>query len=316
MPSPRNQKPRLIRRLRMPQLELLAAMARTSTLSAAAQEVNLTQSAASRLLGALSSDLNMRLFERRSRGLTPTAAGRALLERAARLVADIDRAQQELEAIDSGLAGTISIGAGVSSCYVMIPAALTLLMKAAPRILVTVREGTMDELLSGLHVGEIDFLVGRFSNNLYSPDLMTYDLYQPPVVAVCGPNHPWARRRSLDWAELLEEPWILPEADTAMRSALEMIFRSHGRRADNCFLESSSIQTNVAMLRESRLIWILSSDVARYFQDLGALRILKVPELSAPGAFVLAHLRTQPLSPAAQKAAQCFFRAAGSKSQL
>ena len=124
MKSPRKRKTRLLSRLRPSQLELLAAMERTETLSAAAREVNLTQPAASRLLRTLASDLNISLFERVGRTLKPTAAGRTLVRRAAGLIADIDRTQQELEAIDGGLIGAASIGAGVSSCYVIVPRAL------------------------------------------------------------------------------------------------------------------------------------------------------------------------------------------------
>ena len=64
MKGPRKPKARLLSRLRMSQLELLAAMQRTETLSAAAREVNLTQPAASRLLRTLACDLNIHLFER------------------------------------------------------------------------------------------------------------------------------------------------------------------------------------------------------------------------------------------------------------
>jgi DNA-binding transcriptional LysR family regulator len=98
-------------RLRMSQIELLAAMERSTTLSAAARDVCLTQPAASRLLNALAADLGMALFERVGRTLKPTAAGQALVRKAAEFVADLDRTQSDLEAIDEGLIGTTSIGA-------------------------------------------------------------------------------------------------------------------------------------------------------------------------------------------------------------
>src|ERR1700712_1708138 len=196
MKSPHKRKTRLLSRLRPSQLELLAAMERTETLSAAAREVNLTQPAASRLLRTLASDLNIRLFERVGRTLKPTAAGRTLVRRAAGLIADIDRTQQELEAIDGGLIGTASIGTGVSSCYVIVPRALSLLLTEAPRINVTVREGPMDELLTRLHTGHIDTPVGRFSSHIQNADIVTRELYRPAVRAVCGPNHPLAKKRA------------------------------------------------------------------------------------------------------------------------
>lgn len=310
MKSSRMRRKRLISRLRLSQLELLAAMDRAETLSAAAQEVNLTQPAASRLLRELASDLNVVLFERIGRALQPTAAGCALIRKAVAFVADLDRTQQEIEAIDGGLIGTVRIGAGVSSCYVIVPAALQLLMDQSSQIAVTVREGPMNELLARLRTGQIDLLVGRFTRDQDMSDIKMQDLYRPNVVAVCGVSHPLASRRSLQWDDLYEQPWIFPEAGTPMRSAIESHFRKQKRRPTGALVESSSIQANVALLNTAHLVWVLSLDVAKYFADLGALHILKVEQLRAPGAFVLAQLDGRILPPAAEKLADCL-RAAG-----
>ena len=309
----RKPKTRLLSRLRLSQLDLLAAMGRTQTLSAAAREVNITQPAASRLLRTLASDLDIRLFERVGRTLKPTAAGRTLVRKAVELVADIDRTQNELEAIDGGLIGAASIGAGVSSCYVIVPRALTMLLAEAPRMTVTVREGPMDELLAKLHTGQIDLLVGQFVSSIQYPDITSQELYRPAIRAVCGPNHPLGKKRTTTWNDLINQPWILPEDGTAMRSAVEALFRKQRRRPERCLVESSSIQTNVALMKNSDLIWMLSADVAEYFFSLGALRMPNVPALPAPGAFVMAHLRGRSLSPAAVRLSACLARAARTK---
>src|ERR1700733_629876 len=310
MPSSKMPRKPLISRLRLSQLELLAAMDRTDTLSAAAREANLAQPAASRLLRELASNLRVVLFERVGRTLQPTAAGRALIRRAVGLLAELDRTQDEVEAIHGGLIGTVRLGAGVSSCYVVVPTALKLLMEQSSEIAVSIREGAMDELLGRLRTGQIDLVVGRFGREQDLSDIQTEDLYRPNVVAVCGVKHPLASRRSLDWDQLYEQPWIFPEAGTAMRSAIESQFRKNRRRPTKALVESSSIQANVALLNSSRLVWVLSSDVATYFARLGALHVLKVEQLPAPGAFVLARLSDRRLSPAAAKLADCL-RSAG-----
>ena len=310
MKSPKTRRKHLISRLRLSQLELLAAMDRTETLSAAAREVNLTQPAASRLLRELSCDLHVVLFERIGRALRPTAAGRVLIRKAVGFIADLDRTQQEIEAIDGGLIGTVSVGAGVSSCYVIVPTALKLLMDDSSQIAVSLCEGPMDELLARLRAGQIDLLVGRFGRDQDMSDIKTQDLYRPSVVAVCGIRHPLVSRRSLQWDDLYEHPWIFLEAGTAMRSAVEAHFRKQRRRPIRALVESSSIQANVALLTTSQLIWVLSLDVAKYFAELGAVHILKLEPLPAPGAFVLARLNGRVLSPAAQKLADCL-RTAG-----
>jgi DNA-binding transcriptional LysR family regulator len=301
----RLQKKRLISRLRPSQLELLAAMDRTETLSAAAREVNLSQPAASRLLRELSSDLKVALFERVGRSLHPTAAGKALIRNAVSLIADLDRTQQEIEAIRGGLIGAVSIGSGVSSCYVLIPAALGLLLKTSPRISVTIKEGPMDDLLAKLRAGQIDILVGRFRPEEHTSDIKTEDLYCPNVRAVCGRDNPLAARQSITWDDLCGQSWILPESGTAMRAAIEGQFRKQRRRPAHAFIESSSIQANVALLNSSNLVWVLSSDVAMYFSNLSLLHVLNVPELAAPSAFVMAYLKSRTLSPGAEHLAHC-----------
>lgn len=168
----------------------------------------------------------------------------------------------------------------------------------------------MDELLARLRTGQIDLLVGRFARDQDMSDLKTQDLYRPNVVAVCGVKHPLVSRRSLEWDDLYEQPWIFPEAGTPMRSAIELHFRKQKHRPARAVVESSSIQANVALLKTSHLIWVLSFDVAKYFADLGALQILKVPQLPAPGAFVLAQLNGRILPPAAERLADCL-RTAG-----
>jgi len=76
----RTQRNLLRNRLRMSQIELLAAMERSPTLSAAARDVNLTQPAGSRLLNTLATDLGIPLFELEGRSLKATAAGHALVD--------------------------------------------------------------------------------------------------------------------------------------------------------------------------------------------------------------------------------------------
>jgi DNA-binding transcriptional LysR family regulator len=299
----------LRRAIRLAQLELLAAMEVEPTLTAAARATRLAQPAASRLLNVLSQDLGVELFERSGRTLRPTAAGRALLSRATRFMADLDRIDGELEAIDRGLVGSASLGTGVASSYVVVPRAVNLMLKAQPRITVTVREGAMAELLAKLREGSIDLLVGRVDHS-GNHDLIIEDLYDPAMAIVCGQQHRLARKRKLDWPEILDQQWILPESGTPMRSAVEALFHRHGRRPDECLIESSSIQFNVGLLNSHELLWVLSADIAAYFQRLRVLQVLNLPLMTGPSPFVLVYPRDRRLSPAAERLADCLKDAA------
>lgn len=300
----------LRRRVRLRQLELLAALEHAPTLSQAAREVRLSQPAASKLLGTLAEDLSIELFERAGRTLRPTAAGRALIRHAASLVGNLDRAQADLDAIADGLVGVTAIGAGVGACYVLVPRALSLLLEQAPGIAVTLREGPMEEMFSMLRDGRLDMVVGRVDSALVDRDFVLDELYDPPIHIVAGPGHPLARAGTVTWTTLAEQEWILPQEGTPMRAGIERIFQRVRRRPARCMFESSSIQTNVSLLNARHMLWVLSADISAYFEQLGLLSILPVESLRGPAALSAVRLRDRSLSPPAARLMDCMRAAA------
>jgi DNA-binding transcriptional LysR family regulator len=300
----------LRRRIRLRQLELLAALEHAPTLSAAAREVRLSQPAASKLLGALSDDLAIDLFEKAGRSLRPTAAGRALIRHAANLVGNLDRAQADIEAIESGLSGTVAVGAGIGACYVLMPRALSLLLDQAPDIVVTMREGAMEEHFAMLRDGRLDLVVGRVEPALVDREFALDELYDPAINIVAGPQHPLVRMRPVNWAKLAEQDWILPQEGTPMRAGIERIFRRVKRRPSRCMIESSSIQTNVSLMNARDMLWVLSEDIAAYFERLGLLKRLPVEALRTAAALSAIRMRGRSLSPPAARLMDCLHVAA------
>jgi DNA-binding transcriptional LysR family regulator len=300
----------LRRRVRLRQLELLAALEHAPTLSAAARESGLSQPAASKLLGALSADLAIDLFEKAGRSLRPTAAGRALIRHAANLVGNLDRAQADIEAIQSGLSGTVAVGAGIGACYVLMPRALQLLLDRAPDIVVTMREGAMEEHFAMLRDGRLDLVVGRVEPALVDRDCAMDELYDPAIHIAAGPRHPLARASNVTWAKLAEQDWILPQDGTPMRAGIERIFRRVKRRPARCMIESSSIQTNVSLMNARDMLWVLSEDITAYFEALGLLKRLPVETLRTAAALSAVRMRGRALSPPAERMMECLQMAA------
>lgn len=291
----------LRRRVRLRQLELLAALDHAPTLSDAAREVRLSQPAASKLLGTLADDLAIDLFERAGRTLRPTAAGRALIRHAASLIGNLDRAQADLEAIGKGLIGVVALGAGVGACYALVPRALALLLEQAPGIAVTLREGPMEEMFAMLREGRLDLVVGRVEPAFVDRDFVLDALYDPPMQIVAGPRHPLVRGRNMSWDRLADQEWILPQDGTPMRAGIERVFRRVRRRPSRCMVESSSIQTNVSLMNARNMLWVLSAEIAEYFEGLGLLKVLSVESLEGPAALSVVRLRDRRLSPSAMR---------------
>jgi DNA-binding transcriptional LysR family regulator len=308
--KPRKSGQTLRRRIRLRQLELLAALEHAPTLSAAAREARLSQPAASKLLAALASDLDVALFEKAGRSLHPTAAGRALIRHAANLVGNLDRAQAEIEAIESGLSGTVAVGAGIGACYVLMPRALSLLLDRAPDVVVTMREGAMEEHFAMLRDGRLDLVIGRVEPALVDRDFAMDELYDPAILIVAGPQHPLARGAAVGWATLAEQDWILPQEGTPMRAGIERIFRRVKRRPARCMIESSSIQTNVSLMNARDMLWVLSEDITAYFEALGLLKRLPVETLRTAAALSAVRMRGRSPSNATSRLLDCLHQAA------
>lgn len=306
---------RLRRTFRLAQLELLAAMDHAQTLTAAARAAGVAQPAASRLLRELEERTGIELFEKFGRALRPTRSGQVMLQRAARLVADLDRLEEELEAVDKGLVGMVSLGAGVAPCFVLVPRALGDLAQASAKISVKLREGGMDELTEKLRAGQIDLMVGRIEYSSHYKDIELEALYDPPMRIVCGSNHPLSRKRSVSLEEAIRGNWVLPEEGTAMRRGIESLFRTENVWPTECLVKSSSIQANVALLNAGEVVWVLSADIAAYFEKTNQLKILPVPPLKGPGPVLLANLKTRTTSSQVKRLQECLRTAAKNLSQ-
>jgi DNA-binding transcriptional LysR family regulator len=304
----------LKRTVRPAQLELLAAMDQTQTLTAAARAVGVTQPSASRLLRELEERTGIELFEKFGRTLQPTPSGRVLLQRAARLVADLDRLEEELEAVEKGLIGSVSIGAGVAPCFVLVPRAIADLAQRSSKISVKLKEGGMEELTEELRAGRIDLVVGRIEN--HHNDLELEALYDPPVKIVCGADHPLSRKRNVPLREAIRGRWLLPEGGTPMRRGIESLFRTEGARPTESLIESSSVQANVALLNACELIWVLSADIATHFANTKQLTILPVPPLPGPGPVLLASLKARTAAEPVKRLQQCLRSAAKGLTQV
>lgn len=295
----------LRRRVTWRQIELLAAFAHAPNLSSAARAVHLTQPAASRLLATLAADLGVQIFERAGRSLRPTVVGRALVRRSASLVGSLDRTQAELAAIREGLAGSLTVGAGVGACYALLPGALAMLLEKVPQVSVRLRDGPMDEHLAMLRDGRLDLVVGRVEPSAIGQEEVAEELYDPQMRIVCGVRHPLAHRVRVSWPALLSHEWILPDNGTPMRTAIERLFRRAADRPAKCHVESSSIPANVALLAHRNMLWPLSSDIADGYARVGLLRVLPVANLSGSGAVCIIQQQERVLLPAAVQFIEC-----------
>ena len=193
-------------------LEILRAVERTGSLTAAANALHLTQSALSHAMRKLEEQLGVSVWRREGRRLHPTQAGTYLLGVAQRVLPQFEQAETHLEQFARGERGTLRIGMECHPCYAWLLKVLAPYLTAWPLVDVDVRQkfqfGGVDALLDH----EIDLLV--------SPDLphekgLRFEpVFDYEQVLVVGANHPLRHAKFVEPRQLVEETLITYPVET------------------------------------------------------------------------------------------------------
>ena len=155
---------RLPRHLKMRELRVLLAVAEQGSFRKAGQLLHLTQPAVTAAIAELEQTLGVPLFERTSRGVTPTAHGESFIRRARAIFGELSRAAEDIDIISRGLRGTLRVGIGGGGWGMgILPAALTRLLDPEPDGFVLIREADEDVLVAMLKARELDMFFSRLA---------------------------------------------------------------------------------------------------------------------------------------------------------
>jgi DNA-binding transcriptional LysR family regulator len=186
------------------QLEYVVAIAETGTFTAAAERCHVAQSALSHQISSLERHLRARLFERSSRSVRLTEAGRSLLPVARRVLGEMAGIRDELRSIDPVVRGPLRIGAAQTAVRVLdLPRMLVDYDRAYPEVDVSVSSGARFELVSGLRSAEFDVALAALDGPVLPPrvSFVPFGHLEPLVVVVSG-DHQLAGRRCVRFREL------------------------------------------------------------------------------------------------------------------
>lgn len=185
-------------------LRLLAAIAASGTLHAAARQLHVSPSALSQQLRALEQSLGGRLFERRAQRLAATSAGQHFTAGAQALLAELERLEREVQTLLAGATATIRVAMSCHQSYRWLPRVLARFAELEPRVDVTLVVEAAASPFEWLLERRLDvaLVTGRLA-----PDrrLRARRLFRDELVAVVGASHPWARRRWVEARDFADE---------------------------------------------------------------------------------------------------------------
>ncbi|NIB39162.1 LysR family transcriptional regulator [Pseudomaricurvus alkylphenolicus] len=290
----------LIARLKFKHLKLLVTVNEQRNIFKAAQLLNMAQPAATKIIRDLENDLEVELFERSSRGVSPTLYGDIVIKHAKLILSQVKHASEELATLKGGLAGRVTVGTLLAASAALLPNAIAQLKNERPNVSINLVEGTVDTLLGGLRIGDIDMVLGRLPKSPQDDGITSEVLYYEPVVLVARHHHPLANQKNLNLADLMDCEWILPPQTTNLRQEINRAFSNAGLEPPAKAVESVSMLANRTLLEQTDMIAALPNQVARTFERLDTLTRLPVDPGIEPGPVGVSLREGRELSPAAQ----------------
>jgi DNA-binding transcriptional LysR family regulator len=189
---------------------MLDSVAEEKSFTAAAQRLNLTQSAVSQQMAALERETGVRLLSRTPQGVSLTEAGGLLAERSYHLLANITAVEAELLAIGDRRP-EIRLGAFSTAGLELLPRALKAFRAVHPDVTVSLVSPPPGDITTPLWDGTIHALLAweySFAPQPPNRRLAQFQLRDDPLLAVLPATHPLAAQPDIALADLADEPWL------------------------------------------------------------------------------------------------------------
>lgn len=275
--SPDELTRRLNTRLKMRHLGLLLQIRQYGSLTRVAEQVATSQPAVTNALAEMESMFGGALFERSSRGMTPTALGNVVLARAEAMLNDLDHLARDIEAVVAGHATRLQIGVIPFVSGRTLASAIQRTQARLPqRLTMTIHEGTSDALMLLLRDHTLDIVIGRASSSVDLTQLRFEVLYQqnPRLIASRRLAARLARTR-LGLDKLLELDWILGAPHTPMREQIADIFLQAGVAPPVPIVESyTSRLIGEMIVANENAVSIVPADIAEELVHLTGVAIV------------------------------------------
>lgn len=266
----------IVPQVKLRHMALAVAVHETGSIRQAAEKMHVTQPAATRALRELERFLGSTLFNRTRSGATPTLFGDRFVERAGRILRDVQNSTDEIRDLRDGLAGRIGVGVGPTAATSVFPRAASALWKKTSAITITAIQGPNEQLIPALQSGELDIVIGRLVDASLHSNLRQEVLYRDPIVIVCANDHPLTEHKKLELSQLMDQDWILPYQAREFRVDLADAFHVAGLMPPQPKFESTAPTITVSMLRHTNMVAGMPLLAAKNEHDLGAITILPI----------------------------------------
>lgn len=251
-------------------------VAELGSLNKAASHLNLSQPALSKSIQQLEYGLGVTLLDRNPRGISLTSFGECLFEHARRISAEMHKLEADIEAIRTLSSGEINVGAPLGPDSRTLALAILRLVDESRRITINISNGTRNDLIRPLQLGDLDFLIATlFEPEELPPEFTQTELYLDSSIVAVRTEHPLLQRKSVSLSDLLEFPWIVLTGNRNAESALRHRIES---RLDKSILRCGSPMFVKNILLHSDFIGLVRQDAVAMQLETGLIAEIETTE--------------------------------------
>jgi DNA-binding transcriptional LysR family regulator len=291
---------RIERRLKLHDVRVLMSVVQAGSMHKAAERLATSQSAVSRAIADLEHALGVRLLDRSPSGIEPTQYAHAIIKRGLVVFDELRQSLKDIEFLTDPTLGELRIGCSEQAAGGPVLAVIDRLTRRHPRMVFDVVTGPVPTVYRDLSERRVELVIQRVVESVVREDMIVERLFDDDIVAVAATQNPWTRRRRIELAELVNEPWTLPPHDTGIGAFAMDAFRARGLKFPRVTVITYSMHMRNKLLATGRFLTMWSRHTLMFPGKNPTLKALSVELDSARGAIAIITLKNRTLSPLAE----------------
>jgi DNA-binding transcriptional LysR family regulator len=295
----------LMRHLRLHDLRVLMTVVQAGSMLKAAQRLNTSQPAISRVVAEVERKLGVRLLDRSRHGVEPTIYGQALIDCGTAVFDELSQGARNIKFLAEPAEGELRIAGDAPAIAGVLPATINRFRRKHPRIDIHVAlTNEVAQQQRVLRERSRDLIFARIGE-LAARDLEAEVLFQETSVVVAAERSPWTRRRKINLRELAGEPWAIPTPDSVIGALAVQAFRRSGLDFPPQGAVTGSLQLGNVLVACGDFLGLLPASSLHFAPKGLGLKVLPVKVPIPPTPFGIVRLKGRTLDPIARLFVEC-----------
>ena len=259
------------------QLRAFVTVVEAGSFSEAARRMGLSQPAVTMQIQGLETDLGVTLMERRYRKVELTESGRTLLPHARKVLADLERAREEIQRLSDTVSGHLVIASSTTPGQYVLPRLLGGYLRAYPEVTASLEVMDTAMVVASVESGQAQI---GMTGAMMPATHVTYEaMGTDRLVMVAPSDSPLADAKGLKIADVADQPFITRESGSGTRIVFEESLRAAGVDPGelHVVMELGTSEAIISAIEGGMGIGVVSHWMADKAVELGTVRELQVP---------------------------------------